>query len=64
MNQPHYYNDLLSSHLSRINDIVSECTLMDEATEAVIGYCIDWGLESGDFIIKMNRDKTFRVEVG
>jgi len=63
MNQPRYYNDLLSSHLSRINDIVCECTLMDEATEVVRGYCTDWGLESHDFIIKMNRDKTFRVEV-
>lgn len=63
MNQPHYYNDLLSSHVARINDVISECTLMDEAAEVVRGYCTDWGLEPHDFIIKMNRDKTFRVGV-
>ena len=58
-----YYQDLLSSHLDRINDQVLECTLMDEATDAVIGYCVDWGLEPHDFIIRDNKDKTFIVEV-
>ena len=58
-----YYTDLLSTHLDRINDQVSECTLMEEAAEAIVCYCADWGLEPHDFIIKANRDETFRAEV-
>ena len=57
------YLDLLSDHLNRINDQVVDCTLMDEATEAVISYCAEWGLEPHDFIIKTNRNKTFRAEL-
>lgn len=53
-----YYYDLLSNHLGRINDEVQQCTLLDEANNAVFDYCVVWGLEPHDFIIKMNREQT------
>lgn len=57
------FEDVLTTHLDRINDHVSECTLMDEATEAVQSYCVDWGLDSTDFVVKAQRNGTFKADL-